>query len=201
MIHTLVRDWMTNEPLIVKPDISITEAYQLMIENQIRRLPVIDKDKLVGMVTLSDLYKVKPFDTVSISLLEITQQVSNMTVDEVMAPEPITVMDDMTVGEAVQLMLEYRISGLPVIDRAESLVGIITESDIFRIVIQEWTTRKHGSLHIVRRGNRNRKASNMSSAILSRTLKINSTMRVPHIQMVWTFDSLLGVCENYQSGG
>ena len=151
MIHTLVRDWMTNEPLIVKPDISITEAYQLMIENQIRRLPVIGKDKLVGMVTLSDLYKVKPFDTVSISLLEITQQVSNMTVDEVMAPEPITVMDDMTVGEAAQLMLEYRISGLPVIDRAESLVGIITESDIFRIVIQEWTTRKHGSLHIPRK--------------------------------------------------
>ena len=102
MIHTLVRDWMTNEPLIVKPDISITEAYQLMIENQIRRLPVIDKDKLVGMVTLSDLYKVKPFDTVSLSLLEITQQVSNMTVDEVMAPDPITATDDATVGEAAQ---------------------------------------------------------------------------------------------------
>ena len=151
MIHTLVRDWMTNEPLIVKLDVSITEAYQLMIENQIRRLPVLDRDKLVGMVTLSDLYKVKPFDTVSLSLLEITQQVSNMMVDEVMAPEPITVTDDATVGEAAQLMLEYRISGLPVMDEAGSLVGIITESDIFRIVIQEWTTRKHGSLHIPRK--------------------------------------------------
>ena len=151
MIHTLVRDWMTNEPLIVKLDVSITEAYQLMIENQIRRLPVLDRDKLVGMVTLSDLYKVKPFDTVSLSLLEITQQVSNMMVDEGMAPEPITVTDDATVGEAAQLMLEYRISGLPVMDEAGSLVGIITESDIFRIVIQEWTTRKHGSLHIPRK--------------------------------------------------
>ena len=151
MIHTLVRDWMTDEPVIVKPDVSITEAYQFMIENHVRRLPVVDKDKLIGMVTLSDLYQVKPFDTVSISLLEITQQVSNMTVDEVMAPDPITVTDDSTVGEAAQLMLEYRISGLPVIDGAGSLVGIITESDIFRIVIQEWTTRKHGSLHIPRK--------------------------------------------------
>ena len=151
MIHTLVRDWMAKDPVTVNSDGSITEAYHLMIEEQIRLLPVLDKDKLVGIVTLSDLYQAKPFGKVSISLLETSQQLEQMTVEEVMAPEPITIPLDATIGAAAQRMLEYKISGLPVMDPSGHLVGIITESDIFRLVVQEWTTRKHGSLHIPRK--------------------------------------------------
>jgi acetoin utilization protein AcuB len=150
MMHTLVRDWMTKEPTTVKPNTAITEAYYLMLESQIRRLPVVEKDRLVGIVTLSDLYKIKPFDEASLSSLERSQQVDNMTVEEVMAPTPVTVAEDATIGQAAQKMLDYKISGLPVIDAGGQLVGIITESDIFRVVVQEWSTRRHGSIRLPR---------------------------------------------------
>ena len=75
-----------------------------------------------------------------------------MTIKEVMTPDPVTVAEDATVGEAAQKMLENKISGLPVLDPAGvNLVGIITESDIFRIVAQEWSTRRHGSIHLPRK--------------------------------------------------
>ena len=150
MIHTLVRDWMTKDPITVTPDTNIIDAYYLMIEQKIRRLPIVNEGKLVGIVTLSDLYKVEPLEQLSLSLLEMSRKLNRMTVEEVMAPDPITVIDDETVGQAAQKMLEYRISGLPVVDPAGELVGIITESDIFRLVVQEWSTRKHGSIRIPR---------------------------------------------------
>ena len=58
MIHTLVRDWMAKELSTAEPETEIIEAYQLMITDQIRRLPVVASDRLVGIVTLSDLYRV-----------------------------------------------------------------------------------------------------------------------------------------------
>jgi acetoin utilization protein AcuB len=151
MIHTLVQDWMTKDPVTVKPDTTITEAYHLMVAQGIRRLPVVDNGRLVGIVTLSDLYKVRPFDQADESSLELSQHLNNMIVEEVMAPQPITVQNGATVGEAAQLMLDYKISGLPVVSPTGRLVGIITESDIFRLVVQEWSTRKHGSLHLPRK--------------------------------------------------
>ena len=141
---------MTKDPVTVKPNTTVTEAYYYMIEQEIRRLPVVDNGKLVGIVTLSDLYKIRPFDHASVSSLELSQQLNNITVEEVMAPQPVTVLDSATVGDAAQLMLEYRISGLPVVSPPGQLVGIITESDIFRLVVEEWSTRKHGSLHLPR---------------------------------------------------
>ena len=150
MIQTLVRDWMTKDPITITSDTSIVDAYYLMIEEKIRRLPIVDEGRLVGIVTLSDLYKVEPFDQFSLSLLEVSRQLNRMTVEEVMAPDPITALEDETVGQAAQKMLEYKISGLPVVNPVEQLVGIITESDIFRIVVQEWSTRKHGSIRLPR---------------------------------------------------
>jgi len=141
---------MTKDPITVKPDTSIVDAYYLMLEEEIRRLPVVDKDKLVGIVTLSDLYKVHPFEQLSMSLLEMSRRLNRMAVEEVMAPNPITIQEDETVGQAAQKMLEYKISGLPVVNPAGQLVGIITESDIFRIVVQEWSTRKHGDIRLPR---------------------------------------------------
>ena len=150
MIQTLVRDWMTKDPITITSDTSIVDAYYLMIEEKIRRLPIVDEGRLVGIVTLSDLYKVEPFDQFSLSLLEVSRQLNRMTVEEVMAPDPITALEDETVGQAAQKMLEYKISGLPVVNPVGQLVGIITESDIFRIVVQEWSTRKHGSIRLPR---------------------------------------------------
>lgn len=150
MIHTLVRDWMAQELSIAEPETEIIEAYQLMLTDQIRRLPVVASNRLAGIVTLSDLYRV--FDLLSNAEQTLSQRLEHMTVEEVMTPDPVTVAEDATVGEAAQKMLENKISGLPVLDPVGvNLVGIITESDIFRIVAQEWSTRRHGSIHLPRK--------------------------------------------------
>ncbi len=151
MAHILVRDWMTQNPITIRPETKIIEAYQLMISDRIRRLPIVVRDQLVGIVTLSDLYQVKPFDMAGEHEETLYQRLEHMTVEEVMAPGPITIAEDATVGEAAQTMLENKISGLPVVEpEGGNLVGIITESDIFRIVAEEWSTRHHGSLHLPR---------------------------------------------------
>ena len=141
---------MAQELSTAEPETEIIEAYQLMLGDQIRRLPVVASDQLVGIVTLSDLYRV--LDLLSNMEQTVSQKLEQMTVEEVMTPDPVTVTEDATVGEAAQKMLENKISGLPVLDPAGvNLVGIITESDIFRIVAQEWSTRRHGSIHLPRR--------------------------------------------------
>ena len=141
---------MAQELSTAEPETEIIEAYQLMLGDQIRRLPAVASDQLVGIVTLSDLYRV--LDLLSNMEQTVSQKLEQMTVEEVMTPDPVTVTEDATVGEAAQKMLENKISGLPVLDPAGvNLVGIITESDIFRIVAQEWSTRRHGSIHLPRR--------------------------------------------------
>lgn len=152
MIHTLVRNWMTQELVVVEPETQIIEAYQLMIYEHVRRLPVVVHDRLVGIVTLSDLYQVKPFHILSEGEQTLCQKLEQMTIEEVMAPDPITIAEDATIGEAAQKMLENKISGLPVVTpKGGNLMGIITESDIFRIVAQEWSTRRYGSIHLPRK--------------------------------------------------
>ena len=146
----LVRDWMTADPTTVKPDTSVIEAYHLMIAQRIRRLPVVDEGNLVGIVTLSDLHQPKPFKKFSMSFLEMSDQLSHITVGEMMTPQPVTIDENTTLGQAAQKMLEHKISGLPVINSVGHLAGIITESDIFRLVVEEWTTRRHGSIRIPR---------------------------------------------------
>ncbi|NIN69684.1 MAG: CBS domain-containing protein, partial [Anaerolineae bacterium] len=65
--------------------------------------------------------------------------ISKIKVKEIMTSDPITISQEATIGEAAQVMLDNKVSGLPVADRGGKLVGIITESDIFRIVVQEWS--------------------------------------------------------------
>lgn len=152
MIHTLVRNWMSQDLSTASPETEIIEAYQLMIGDRVRRLPVVAARQLVGILTLSDLYRVKPFDLLTNREQTFSQKLEQITVEEVMAPNPITITEDATIGEAAQKMLENKISGLPVVDpEGGSLVGIITESDIFRIVAQEWSTRRHGLIHLPRK--------------------------------------------------
>lgn len=141
---------MAQELSTAETETEIIEAYQLMLVAQIRRLPVVASDQLVGIVTLSDLYRV--FDFLSNTEQTLSQKLEHMTVGEVMTPNPVTVAEDATIGEAAQKMLENKVSGLPVLDPVGvNLVGIITESDIFRIVAQEWSTRRHGSIALPRR--------------------------------------------------
>lgn len=134
----LVRDWMSRDVIFVEPDMLLSEAKALMVTHTIRRLPVVDNGRLVGIVTYGDIRGARPSAVNNINLWEMQHPMSQLVVAEIMTAGPITVTQDATVGEAAQLMLKQRIGGLPVMDANGALVGIITESDIFRLVVRDW---------------------------------------------------------------
>jgi acetoin utilization protein AcuB len=116
----------------------LSTADALMMTHTIRRLPVMDNGRLVGIITYSDIRSARPSAAHSINLWEMQYLMSQLVVAEIMTANPVTVSQDATVGEAAQLMLKQRIGGLPVVDANGALVGIITESDIFRLVVHDW---------------------------------------------------------------
>jgi acetoin utilization protein AcuB len=138
MKRELVKDWMTANVITVSADTTLPEAHKIMIERQIRRLPVVSNGRLVGMVTRGDVRGAEPSDATSLSIWEINYLLSRLKIEEIMTVQPITTNENITVGEVAELMLTHKISGLPVLNDAGDLVGIITESDIFRMVASNW---------------------------------------------------------------
>lgn len=134
----LVRDWMTRDVITVSPDTSILEAGQFMVDRTIRRLPVVENGALVGIVTYGDVRGARASATAGLDIWELSYRLSKLTVREIMTPNPVTITPDDTIGQAAQLMLNYMIGGLPVLDHDGRLVGILTESDIFRVVVRHW---------------------------------------------------------------
>lgn len=134
MKEQLVKDWMTPEPITVSSQASMPEAYRLMKDEAIRRLPVVDEGKLVGIVTLGDVREASASDATSLSIFELNYLLAMLPVGEIMTPDPITVTSTTAISRAAQLMLEHKVAGLPVVDHGK-LVGIITESDIFRMLV------------------------------------------------------------------
>jgi acetoin utilization protein AcuB len=129
-----VRDYMTLNPVTVKPEDSVGDALKLLKEHSIRRLPVMVKDSLVGLVTEQDLLKASPSAATSLSVWEINYLFPKIKIKDVMAKELITVTADMILEEAALVMRENNISSLPVMEN-DKLVAIITESDLFKAFI------------------------------------------------------------------
>ncbi len=135
----LVKDWMAREVVTAAPGTRLLDADKLMREHGIRRLPVVDEDgRLLGIVTYGDVREARPSGANSLTTWEMNYLLANLTLGEVMSKEPMTITPDAMIGEAASKMLHYRISGLPVVDEENRVIGIITESDIFRLVARDW---------------------------------------------------------------
>lgn len=135
MKDQLVQDWMTRDPITITGDTTLPHAHRLMQDHNIRRLPVVDEGVLVGIITLGDVREAEPSDATSLSIFELNYLLAKLPVSDIMTPDPITVTPITTIARAAQLMLEHKVGGLPVVDRGK-LVGIITESDIFRMLVK-----------------------------------------------------------------
>lgn len=136
MTKNLVRDWMTPNPITIVPKTTLPDAHKLMRDSKIRRLPVVERERLVGIVTLGDVREAEPSNATTLSIYELNYLLSKLTVDSIMTRDPLTIAPDATIRQAARLMLEHKIGGLPVTEQGH-LVGIITESDIFRVLAQE----------------------------------------------------------------
>src|SRR5260370_29341171 len=128
----LVRDYMTRHPIMVGPEVAVSEAQRLMMENHVRQLPVVgDGKRLVGLVTRQRL-AVSPEMLGSLDVWEITRYLSGLTVGKVMitGKDLHTIEPNATLEEAAGLLIRHRVGGLPVGEDGDVVVGIITEADL-----------------------------------------------------------------------
>jgi CBS domain-containing protein len=131
-----VKEWMTTPVVSISPNVSIVNAHQIMKENGVRRLPVLENELLVGIVTLGDIREASPSDATTLSIWELNYLWAQLTVEKVMTRKVMTISEDSPILDAAQIMLDHKVSGLPVLDDKGKVVGVITESDIFRMLIQ-----------------------------------------------------------------
>ncbi|KUK37076.1 MAG: Acetoin utilization protein AcuB [Thermacetogenium phaeum] len=139
-----VRDKMTPDPITITPKTTVAEALDLMRENKVRRLPVLDKGKLVGIVTDRDLCEVSPSPATSLSIFELNYLLARTKIGEIIKKQQvITIEPDAYLEEAALIMRDNQIGAIPVVENGK-LVGIITESDIFDAFIELMGLREPG---------------------------------------------------------
>jgi acetoin utilization protein AcuB len=130
----LVKNWMSTDVVTASPDTRLHDAADLLKTYRIRRLCVVKGDKLVGIVTDSDIKEASPSDATTLSIHELAYLLTQVKLKEILTKDPITIAADKTIDDAAVIMLKYRISSLPVMEGSR-LVGIITESDIFKALV------------------------------------------------------------------
>lgn len=140
----IVQQIMSHKPYTVRPDTSVTDAQALIRREKIHRLPVLDRhNKLVGIVSEKDLLYASPSPATSLSVYEMADLLSKLKVEKVMTKKVITVAEDTLVEDAARILVDNNIGGVPVMT-GERLTGIVTESDIFKLFIELFGTRRKG---------------------------------------------------------
>lgn len=139
----LVGERMSHPVLTVSPDMSALDAQAFMRREHIRRAPVIQDGKLVGIVTEGDLLNASPTQATLLSVWEINYLVSKIKVSQVMTKKVLTIAEDTPIEEAARVMIDNKIGGLPVV-RDGKVVGIITETDLFKIMLEMLGARQQG---------------------------------------------------------
>lgn len=128
----LIKDWMAKDVMTVDENTSLMRATRVMKENSIRRLPVVSHGKLIGIITDRDVKDASPSKTTSLDIHELYYLLSEMKVKDVMTDAPLTLSGKETLEKAAFIMLNSRISGLPVVDDNGHLIGLLSETDVLR---------------------------------------------------------------------
>lgn len=160
----LVNERMSHPVITVSPDTPIMEALRLMESEHIRRAPVVKDGKLVGIVAQKDLLNASPSPVTSLSVWEIHDLVSKITVKKVMTSQVITIQEDTPLEEAARQMADHKIGGLPVL-HGDKIIGIITETDIFKTFLELLGAREQGVRLSVLMANRPGQIAKVSQAI------------------------------------
>jgi len=136
MLQQHVAEWMSTPPIIIAPSTSLEAAQRLMQQRHVRRLPVVENGRLIGIITWGDLRAAQPSAATTLSVYEWRALLDKVTVAACMTHDPLTIAPDASVLEAAQLILDHKVSGLPVV-ADDRVVGVLTESDLFRLLLSE----------------------------------------------------------------
>jgi len=139
----LVGERMSHPVITIPPDMPIVDALNMMKREKIRRAPIMKEGKLVGIVSDKDLLNASPSPATSLSVWEMNYLLSKITVKDVMTKKVLTVSEDTPIEEAARIMADNKIGGLPVV-REDRVVGIITETDLFKIFLELMGARDLG---------------------------------------------------------
>lgn len=146
----LIKNWMTEKVITVNADESMNNAVFILEENRISLLPVIEEGQLVGIISDRDLKRASPPLETVYSMDEFVNFITEIKVRDLMTAHPITLTPDNTIQEAALLLIERRISGLPVVTGTRKLVGIITRTDLLEALVLPGG--RHGSGPAASRG-------------------------------------------------
>lgn len=136
MTKIQIKDWMVTDVITVHLDTTLPDAHKIMKEHNVRRLPVVnDANQLIGIVTKGDIRGASPSPATSLNVWELNYLLAKLKVSEFMTRYVIAVHPETSIQAAAKLMMEKKVSGLPVVDEQNELVGIITESDLFRVMV------------------------------------------------------------------
>ncbi len=160
----LIGERMTYPVISVSPDLPISEALALMRKEHIRRTPVTQDNKVVGIVAIEDLLNASPSPATTLSVFEMTYLLSKITVKDVMSKNVLTITEDVPIEEAARIMADNKIGGLPVL-RGDELVGIITETDLFKILLELMGARERGVRVTVLIANVSGKLASLAGAV------------------------------------
>lgn len=131
----LVKDWMSRKIITIDHDQSLSDAIKTFQDRFISTLPVMKKDKVVGIITDGDVKKASPSNATTLDKFEIMTLMDKVTIRSVMSSPVIFTRADRTIDETAAQMLAKSVSAMPVLDSFENLEGIITKSDIFRCFV------------------------------------------------------------------
>jgi acetoin utilization protein AcuB len=140
----LVKNWMSKDVVTIDVDGSMQDAGNLMKEKNIRMLPVLKKGELVGILTDGDLKRASASDATTLDVHELLYLLSKIKISNIMTKKIITVPPDCTVEEAAEIFMKNKISSLPVVDGNGRIVGVITQDDLFKVLISLTGLSKRG---------------------------------------------------------
>lgn len=131
----LVKNWMSKDVITIDVNDCLEDAVNLLLENDNRSLPVMDNDKLVGIVSDRDLKMASVSDATALDAHDFIHLTSKIKVKFIMTKNPITIPFDFTVEETALVLLKHKISGAPVVNHEGKIIGTITQADLFRLII------------------------------------------------------------------
>ncbi|MBU2512003.1 CBS and ACT domain-containing protein [bacterium] len=140
----LVLNWMSRNVITIDVDDSLHTAIKLLKKYKIRSLPVMKDRKLVGIVSNGDIKRASASDATSLDIHEILYLIDKIKISDIMTKKPVTVLSSLTVDEVAEILLEKNISSAPVIDENNDVIGIITRSDILKVLIHLTGVERRG---------------------------------------------------------
>lgn len=173
-----IKDRMTKNPYTIQVNASISALMALMREYNLKKVPVLDGDKVVGIVTDRDIERVSPSKATTLSIFEISYLLSKTIVKDAMTKNVFTVLPDDHIEDAAVLMREQHISALLVVDASGKLVGIVTESDLFDALIDMMGARFKGTRLVVKLENKPGMLSKLAAVVSQ------SGTNISHLAMV-----------------